>query len=49
MMQTEEGRKRYKQRMLIGKFFGIILLAISVRLFTSNIMPLISSFSTSAP
>lgn len=24
MMQTEEGRKRYKQRMLIGKFFGII-------------------------
>ena len=34
---------------LMRKFFGIILLAISVRLFTSNIMPLISSFSTSAP
>lgn len=30
---------------LMRKFFGIILLAISVRLFTSNIMPLIASFS----
>lgn len=30
---------------LMRKFFGIILLAISVRLFTSNIMPLIANFS----
>lgn len=29
---------------LMRKFFGIILLAISVRLFTANIMPLVASF-----
>lgn len=33
---------------LLRKFFGIILLAISVRLFTSNILPLISELNASA-
>ena len=30
---------------IIRKFFGIILLAVSIRLFTSNLLPLIHSLS----
>ena len=43
---TEKAQKLFTESFIyiMRKFFGIILLAISIRLFTSNLIPLISSF-----
>jgi multiple antibiotic resistance protein len=45
---TEKAQKLFTESFIyiMRKFFGIILLAISIRLFTSNLIPLISSFQT---
>ena len=43
---TEKARRLFTDTFIyiIRKFFGIILLAISIRLFTSNLIPLIQAF-----
>lgn len=45
---TEKAQSLFNESFIyvMRKFFGIILMAISIRLFTSNLIPLIDSFQT---
>ncbi|MBQ8097937.1 MAG: MarC family protein [Bacteroidaceae bacterium] len=50
LVATDKAQRFFTEPLIyiMRKFFGIILLAISVRLFTSNLIPLIRSISAAA-